>query len=194
MTVVKLVPADDGELRAFAEAQIEDYAAWLVERGDAVDLAEARARARAEIEPEQAAAVTAGDRFWSAHDADDRDEGTVGWLWVQVSLPKLPPGTAFLYQILVRADVRREGYGSGMLLALERVLAEAGYQELRLNVWDSNLPARRLYKQAGYETAELLSGKRQLRKRLAAPGAARDTPGDGADASSGAGSPGSRGR
>lgn len=159
--MVVLGPLTPEELRAFVDEQIADYADWLVERGEAPGLAQARARAG--IEPEVEAAVEAGDDFWTAHDANG---ATVGWLWVKPSQACLPPDAAFLYQIQVKADLRRRGYGAAMLAALERVLAAAGRRELLLNVWDTNIPARRLYDRAGYVLVEQLPAKRQLRKRL----------------------------
>ena len=164
---VALGPLTPDERCAFVDEQVADYAEWLVERGDAHDLATAGAGARAEIEPEVDAAFQAGDHFWTAHDEHGT---TVGWLWVKLTQPGLPPDAAFLYQIQVRSGLRRLGYGSAMLAALERTLAATGRRELRLIVWDTNAIARRLYERAGYEPAEQLVGKRQLRKRLAPPG------------------------
>jgi len=53
-----------------------------------------------------------------------------------------------------------------MLAAVEAALAADGVAELRLNVFDTNEAARRLYAGAGYEIVEPLGGKRQLSKRL----------------------------
>lgn len=166
MLPTTLVPLPRDEREAFTVAQIEDYAAWLIDRGDVTDLAAARERARAEIEPEMATALASGDPMWSAH---DEDGAVVGWLRVKTALPGLPPGAAFLEQILVRPDARRRGHGLAMLAALEDTLAQRGASELRLNVWDTNEPGRRLYDRAGYELAERLPSKRELRKRPRPP-------------------------
>jgi hypothetical protein len=50
--------------------------------------------------------------------------------------------------------------------ALEVVLAAKGWNELRLNVWDTNEAGERLCERAGYQLVERLQRKRQLRKRL----------------------------
>jgi ribosomal protein S18 acetylase RimI-like enzyme len=162
---VVLGPLTREEQAAFITAETTDYAAWLVERGDAPDMGAAVARARAEIQPEVAAAVEAREQFWAAHDAHG---ATVGWLWVKPSEVGLPAAAAFLYQILVRPEFRRRGYGGAMLAALEQFLAAVGYAELRLNVWDTNVAVHRLYARAGYELVQQLPAKRQLRKRLRA--------------------------
>jgi len=163
MPAVVLEPLTREEQLSFVAAEVNDYAAWLVERGDAFDLAAAVARARDEIEPEVESAVAAEELFWAAHNADG---ATVGWLWVKPASVGMPVGAAFLYQILVTPEMRRQGYATAMLTKLEKELAAAGYAELRLNVWDTNEAGRRLYDRAGYEPVEQLVGKRQLRKYL----------------------------
>ncbi len=160
---VVLAPLTVDERRAFTSAQVADYADSLVGRGEVADPVAALARARAEIKLEVEAAVQAGEEFWAAHNAEG---ATVGWLWVKRSLEGMPPCAAFLYQILVKAEVRRQGYGTAMLAALEDVLAAAGRCELRLNVWDTNVAGRRLYERAGYKLVERFPAKRQLHKRL----------------------------
>ena len=165
MADLTLASATPAERAAFTDEQVADYAAWLVERKAAASLDEALVRARAEIEPEMAAAPAAGDAFWTARDAQGV---TVGWLWVQMVPRAQPTEAAFLYQISVRPEVRRRGYGTAMLAALEQTLARAGYRELRLNVWDTNEAGQRLYARAGYECVAVLEEKRQLRQRLRA--------------------------
>jgi ribosomal protein S18 acetylase RimI-like enzyme len=68
--------------------------------------------------------------------------------------------------------MRRRGVGLAMLSALERMLAAEGIVELRLNVFEANQPARRLYGRAGYELVEQRDGKRHLGKRLTPTGRA----------------------
>jgi len=161
--LVVLAPLTLEERRAFTSALVTDYVDSLVSRGEVADPVAAFARARAEIEAEVEAAVQASEQFWTAHTAQG---ATVGWLWVKCSPQGLPPSAAFLYQILVKAEVRRQGYGTAMLAALEDVLAAGGWSELRLNVWDTNEAGRRLYERAGYKLVERFAAKRQLHKRL----------------------------
>jgi ribosomal protein S18 acetylase RimI-like enzyme len=77
---------------------------------------------------------------------------------------------AFLYQITVAKNSRRRGYGRAMLTGLERRLATDGIEELRLNVFAGNEPARRLYASAGYEEVARNGPHRHLRKLLTAAG------------------------
>lgn len=163
MPVVTLGTLTPEGRRAFIEEQIADDAEWLVDRGESADVAAARASARAAFEPEIMRAMEDGERFWTAY---DERGGTVGWLWVKDRVEGLPPDAAFLYQITVKRSVRRAGYGTAMLAALERALAATGTRELRLNVWDTNTAGWHLYERAGYEVLDRLPAKRQLRKRL----------------------------
>lgn len=161
--LVVLTPLTLEERRAFTSALVADYVDFLAGQGEVLAPVATLARTRAEIEAEVEAAVQAGEEFWAAHNAEG---ATIGWLWVKRSLEGLPPSVAFLYQILVKPEVRHQGYGTAMLAALEDVLAAAGRSELRLNVWDTNEAARRLYERAGYKLVERFPAKRQLHKRL----------------------------
>jgi hypothetical protein len=60
---------------------------------------------RAEVE----AAVDVREQFWVAHDAAG---ARVGWLWLNYPLEEQPPSAAFLYQILVKPEVRRQSYAA----------------------------------------------------------------------------------
>ena len=167
MALVRLVRMTALERAAFADAQVVDCAAWLLERAEAATPATARARAASEIESELAAAVGSGDLLWTAA---RQDEGpTVGWLWVKRGAPGLPSDAAFLYQIQVVVAVRRQGYGRAMLSALEDALAALGFGELRLNVWDTNAAARQLYAAAGDEQVEQLAVNGSFGKVLSPP-------------------------
>jgi len=160
---VVLVPLTPEEQRAFISALAADEVDSLVGRGEMADPVAALARAHAQIEAEVEAAVQASEQFWAVHNPEG---ATVGWLWIKSPLHGLPPAAAFLEQILVKPEVRRQGYATAMLAALEDVLAASGWSELRLNVYDTNEAGRRLYERAGYEEVERFEVKRQLHKRL----------------------------
>lgn len=163
MPLVTLVPMTPSEQRVFIEAQVADYVAWLLVQPNPITSAEAGRRARRDIEAEIAEAAHELDILWSAH---SQDALTVGWLWVKRVGVSATGGSAFLHQILVLEAHRRQGFGRAMLAALEEQLASLGYRELRLNVWDSNTAARRLYHAAGYASVANLGAKHQLSKRL----------------------------
>ena len=166
MPWIDLVPLTDDERELFITEDLVDYAAQI-ERDEGLSSQDAMARAHDELSVAlrdgHATAAERGERRFTAL---DRSGVSVGWLWVTPFPDHDGQARAFLYQITVRPAMRARGFGSAMLTALEAMLAAEGTAELWLNVNDANWPARRLYRRAGYEVAELLAGKRQLFKRL----------------------------
>jgi ribosomal protein S18 acetylase RimI-like enzyme len=105
-----------------------------------------------------------GHRFLKGvDDAGDR----IGWVWVG------PPPDAFhledaqwLYQITVEETARGRGFGRGLLVALENLLAGEGVEALHLNVFKWNVVARNLYDSLGYEVVLDTATEAGMRKRL----------------------------
>ena len=88
---------------------------------------------------------TSGQHLWAAYDGDT----PVGILWIAVNGPK-----AFIYDIEVREDQRRRGYGREVLDAGGRAAVDLGATALGLNVFGHNDGALALYERAGYATTE----------------------------------------
>jgi ribosomal protein S18 acetylase RimI-like enzyme len=61
---------------------------------------------------------------------------------------------AFIYDIEVREEQRRRGYGRELLDAGASAAVELGATTLGLNVFGPNDGARALYERAGYATTE----------------------------------------
>jgi ribosomal protein S18 acetylase RimI-like enzyme len=122
---VILVELSDAEVEAFIRADIADFGEYTqdLSAGDPASIALAVQRARAELEPrlrhEHAVAEARGHRRWTAVAADG---SAVGWLWVTPAEAGMPPNSVVLYQILVKPECRRQGYGRAMLAALEESL------------------------------------------------------------------------
>ena len=135
---VVLVVLSDAECEEFIREDIAGYAEQLSSE-KAVSPEEATDRANTELRPrlrqEHATAVANGHQRFTAVAADGN---SVGWLWVTPPEVDMPPDSAFLYQILVKPQCRRQGFGRAMLAALEQSLASDGVVELRLNVFDTN--------------------------------------------------------
>lgn len=64
--------------------------------------------------------------------------------------PRRPLSCLYAVNLAVRRDVRRRGVGQALLAACEQTACQWGFQALYLHVAADNLPARRLYAQAGY--------------------------------------------
>lgn len=99
---------------------------------------------------------TKGHRLWTAYDGDVE----VGVLWLQVE-QKSDGLHAFGYDFEVRPELRRKGYGRAIMRAAEKVCRELGVVSVGLSVFGSNLGARTLYEQMGFEVTAI-----HMRKRL----------------------------
>jgi ribosomal protein S18 acetylase RimI-like enzyme len=92
--------------------------------------------------------ATAGHDFYVAQNASG---DPVGFLWLGV-LPGRPLSEKFLFDIRVRPEHRRRGYGRRMLtLAMERAHRK-GATAITLNVRSDNAPALALYRQLGFHS------------------------------------------
>ena len=177
MTDITLVPMTAHELEIFIHTEIVDCAESHVQEGswsrcDALRLA--REELTTMTDWERQAAMSESQRLWTAVMPTGQ---RVGWLWVKLPPPGHWAGSAFLCQMTVRRDLRRQGFGRGMLAALEERLAQDGASELRLNVWEENEPAKALYTAAGYQLVHQFETMRQLRKVIGVqPAAATEMP------------------
>lgn len=163
---VTLEPMAPRDLEAFIDEEVADYADERVLDGTwslRVALERSRAELARVIGWEREAVTAERQRLLSARDSDGE---CVGWLWVKLRPPGPWSTSAFLCQMTVARAYRHRGYGRSILAALEALLAVEGITELRLNVCESNLPAKCLYSAAGYLLAEQYPTMRQLRKRL----------------------------
>lgn len=153
MTADERIAALEGEAAEYGEAKAR-AGFWSRD----VALERARAEIASLVGPDPA---RRGHAFLFGTAADGR---RVGWVWVG-PLPGARParGKRWLFQIIVDEGLRGQGYGRGLLGALERQLAAAGVRELRLNVFRWNSVAIALYTTSGYDV--LREGERNLEMR-----------------------------
>jgi ribosomal protein S18 acetylase RimI-like enzyme len=173
MVRVTLAPMIASELERFIQQEIADYAEQRVSEGW-WGRREAPERARDDlakvVEWERQAADAERQRLWTAINGDGRP---VGWLWVKLAPPGPWSNRAFLCQMTVAPEFRRQGYGRAILEALEALLAREGIDDLSLNVCESNLPAKQLYASAGYTLNAQCETMRQVHKGLCPVGLPR---------------------
>ena len=161
---VRLVAMSDAERREALEWEAVDYA---------------EAKARAGIWAREGSLDRARDEIASLLGTDFRERGhaffvgvdetgrRVGWVWYgPVPGPAPPPGTRWLFQIVVEGNLRGRGYGRGLLSALEQRLVDEGASELRLNVFRWNTSAVALYSSSGYGVVAQGPGSLEMGKRL----------------------------
>ncbi len=137
-----MTPAEYAVFRPRLE---QDYAANIASSGSMPD-AEARAKAAEDLTrllPDGLA--TAGHRLWTAYDGSD----AVGVIWVQ--LQHRSDGLhAFGYELEVREDLRRRGYGRAVVDAAFRACRDLGVRTVGLSVFGFNAGARALYEELGF--------------------------------------------
>ena len=94
----------------------------------------------------------------AAHDGRimvaERGGDVVGFICVVSSLrndsPDDPATFAWVHDVFVRPEHRRQGVGAALLAAAEAFVRSRGARELRLGVLDRNEGARRLYRGLGF--------------------------------------------
>ncbi|WP_198171047.1 GNAT family N-acetyltransferase [Actinoplanes awajinensis] len=140
MADVRLEPMTEDQYQPWrAEAEVH-YADSLVGSGQSAEAAASTAAdTYAQLLPSEQA--TPGHHFWYAYAGERR----VGFLWVKVTRE-----TAFVYNVAVEQDVRRQGYGRAIMLAAERWCHANGLTRIGLHVFAHNAGARALYEQLGF--------------------------------------------
>jgi GNAT superfamily N-acetyltransferase len=100
----------------------------------------------------------------------------IGWAWFgPMPGSRLALRKRWLYQIIVDESFRGQGYGRGLLQAVERGLLDEGVVWLHLNVFRWNSVAVELYSSSGYEIVSPGAKGLEMRKRLVpASGAVRE--------------------
>jgi ribosomal protein S18 acetylase RimI-like enzyme len=148
------------EFVAYLEWATDDYAAELERNGKAVGEAAQVASSASFDSMLPDGLATQGHVLLVAVDPDDGQR--VGVLWFGPSTDD--PAMAWVYDITVDEERRRQGWGRAIMRAFEGEARARGFARAGLNVFGDNHVARRLYESLGYvETA------RQLHKEL--PGA-----------------------
>ncbi len=86
----------------------------------------------------------------------DAEAREVGKLWFYINR-KLK--SAFLYDLMIFDAFQRKGYGKEALQAMEKELKQKGITVIRLNVFNDNRIARKLYQAQGYDNCNQILQK-----------------------------------
>jgi GNAT superfamily N-acetyltransferase len=155
MTDFRLEPMTQEQYLAFRESTEGDYADQIAKSGvSPVDAAEKAAADYARLLPD---GLGSPDQFlFTGYDGAE----PVGWIWVQIK-PRADGLNAYVFDLQVRQEQRRRGYGRAIMQAAEQLCRERGVVSMGLNVFGFNTGARSLYDQLGFEVAAV-----QMTKRL----------------------------
>ena len=158
MVSVRLEPMSRDEYDAYRVTAEREYADSLRDSGSMpeAEAVEKSVADYARLLPD--GFDTEGHRFWTAYDASG-DDGAVGMLWLHLR-PSSEGLTAFGYDVAVREELRRSGYGRAIMLAAEAECRALGVVSVGLNVFGHNLGARALYEQMGFEVTGISMTKR----------------------------------
>jgi ribosomal protein S18 acetylase RimI-like enzyme len=85
---------------------------------------------------------------------DHKNGPTVGYFWYKLER-KYGACSAYVYDLEVRPEHRRQGHAWRALKALELLAAEAGATSIGLNVFANNAAARALYRKLGYRPTNI---------------------------------------
>jgi GNAT superfamily N-acetyltransferase len=119
---------------------VHDYADELHAAGMSREAADDRSRTQcAQLIPDGSASP--GQEFFTARVGEEE----VGHLWVSTERPM-----AFVYDVVVREEQRRKGYGAAIMNAGALWSRAHGHFALGLNVFAHNPGARALYDKLGY--------------------------------------------
>lgn len=94
--------------------------------------------------------------------AEDASGAVVGEAWLGPD-PQEATATAdagWVYDIVVYEQFRRQGYGSAILAAVEKLAADKGMTRVGLNVVGSNTAAIELYRRSGYAVSSMVMHKK----------------------------------
>lgn len=156
MQNLRLEPMTEDQYGRYRDGAEADYARSIAASGS-MPLPEAEAKSRADYQRLLPAGLgTPGHRLWTVYDGDVE----VGLLWLHTE-QKSDGLHAFIYDVEVREELRRRGYGRGIMQAVDRWCREAGVVAVGLNVFGHNTGARALYEEMGYEVVSV-----QMRKFL----------------------------
>jgi len=78
----------------------------------------------------------------------------MGFVWLG-SLPRGSVRVAFVFQLFVYPEHRRQGHGRAALLQVEKLAEAMGLTGVALNVFGSNSTAQALYRSLGYVVTSL---------------------------------------
>jgi ribosomal protein S18 acetylase RimI-like enzyme len=155
---LRLRPLEAEEFPRFRELLRREYVRSLTEEaGLGREAAEAKASADHEV-------LFAGGRPQPHHRIyilEDPESGApVGHLFWS---PRRPPGSttdrAYLYELFIDEEFRRQGLGKLALELLESEARAEGLPGIDLNVWGGNDAARALYRTAGFREHAVFMSK-----------------------------------
>jgi GNAT superfamily N-acetyltransferase len=149
---VRLRPIGDDELPGFMASARESYERQLIEFGHRTP---DEAHAKAEADSVRLLSCAGGPPDLHVFAVEDAATGAPVGTAFFASLDAHGRSVAFIYGLEIDAEHRGRGLGRAAMIAVEQKARELGHEEIRLNVFGGNAPARALYRSLGYEEADV---------------------------------------
>lgn len=155
--MVDLVPMDKATYQAYLDRAIPNYAQENVQSGRwSPDLA----LQRAEEEYRQLLPDGLASRDQYFFSIKDKESGkNVGILWFGIQERGGKRG-AFVYDVEIDEQFRRQGYGEQAFLAMEEKVYALGLETIGLHVFGQNYGARAMYEKLGYKATNITMSKK----------------------------------
>ena len=154
--MIQLMPMTEGEFQSYYKHLIANYAKENVRSGRWT-AEEANEQATKEIQALLTDGVATQDQFLYIL-KDSNTQAAVGIIWYAMQ-SLAGHKSAFIYDINIYPNFRRQGYATKALQALEDQVRSTGVREIRLHVFGHNEGAQELYKKIGYVTTNVMMAK-----------------------------------
>lgn len=154
-SMIQLVPMSISEFEAYLDQSIQAYAAEKVKSGNWSE-AESLEHSRQEFAQLLPNGVATPDHY--LYTLQNEEEEAVGILWV-AKRTWGGKSLAFVYDVEIKEDYRRQGYAQQAFLVLEDIVRGLGLSEIGLHVFGHNHAARALYEKLGYVTTNVNMSK-----------------------------------
>jgi GNAT superfamily N-acetyltransferase len=154
--LLALIPMKTAEFPDFFEAAANNYAEQNIANGrwNAAEALELAREETSRLLPE--GEKTPDNLLFVLRDTDK--DVDIGYLWYG-AMTRGTKRVAFLYQLYIHAQHRRQGYGRQALQWFEDEAIRQGFDALALNVSATNPGAARLYEEAGYNPSSIVMRK-----------------------------------
>jgi GNAT superfamily N-acetyltransferase len=154
--LLALIPMETAEFPEFFEAASSNYAEQNVANGrwNAAEALELAREETSRLLPE--GEKTADNLLFVLRDTDRGVD--IGYLWYG-AMARGTKRVAFLYQLYIHPQHRRQGYGRQAMRWFEEQAIRQGFDALALNVSATNQGAVRLYEASGYNPSSIVMRK-----------------------------------
>ncbi|BCN30871.1 GNAT family N-acetyltransferase [Anaeromicropila herbilytica] len=137
------------EFEAYKEWTVKDYAESMLKEGQFSTIEEAIQESLADFLEGLPDGLDTSDN--SLNVVENLEGDVIGFLWYETINKK----RAFIEDIIIKEQYRRQGYGTAVLEKLSEILINQGIYRIVLHVFESNFSARVLYEKVGFTYLEV---------------------------------------